>query len=275
MEAEAKMKKELASIKKQGQEERETYMEMETKVKEAMKRLQERMNDSAQEVDNDVLRGTVSQLEEQIDDLLKEKAELVEQNEELLEEVSKEREQRSDVEETMKGDIDSIHSCLQLKIKQLGLENQQLAAESKSSKESLEDLQQHMEELCQELDDVSKLLTAEREQRKKLEAEVDEVRKQEEYRAKFGVLDNKDSHLEKKGSLSTLVKKRSERWNVEVYELKKKIEELEKKNRELSTSIDKKTNSVGAIRNGYESKLREVIGYRICCLFYDLMPWLL
>ena len=158
----------------------------------------------------------------------------------------------------MKGDIDSIRICLQTKIDELQRNNSELQGKFKSEREIKRSLQKEAGELNKELDALSDVLSKERELRKKAENDNEDIKREQEYWIKFGSIESKDSHYEEKGNLSKLVKKRSERWNVEVFELKKKISELERMNRELTKDLDKKMSSVGTLRHEFECKLKEV-----------------
>ena len=53
-------------------------------------------------------------------------------------------------------------------------------------------------------------------------------------------------------------RKKSERWNIEVFELRRKVEELEKRNREMNRNLERNRGSVEAIRLGFEGKICEV-----------------
>eukprot|EP00794_Sanderia_malayensis_P006082 gene6082-6785_t len=257
MSAETKMKSEMEDVRKememyklQLQEEREMAMKEEERFKKEIEQLKEEMEDGAKERKKNGEEDEMNGLRKEIERLREEKTG-------LLEEISRKQEHCSDVEETMKEDINSIKSCLQADIDKLEKSNSELVGKLKEEKDLRKQLQKQLEDLNNELDELSDVLCKERELRKRMEEEIVEMRKEEEYRMKFESLENKDSHYEEKGSLSKLVKKRSDRWNVEVYELKKKIEELEKINRELTINLDKKKSSVGSLRQEFENKFKE------------------
>ena len=271
--AENKMKNEIESLKEEivqckenWQQEREAFMEQEIHMKERLEQIEKGKTadkcDGASsssvtnfEAEKQNLTGKITSLAAKVDSLERMKTHLENENAQLLTEIRKEKDYSSDVEETMKEDIDSVRSCLQEKIDKLEEDLEMKVKDSIEMKKESENRQKHVEELYNELDEVNKILADERDKSKKLEQESLEFKKKER------VYENAlaaSAEGDEKVMLSNFVKKRGERWNYDVVELRKKVEELEKKNRELTNAADRKESSVEAIKQGIENKLREV-----------------
>ena len=267
----ASLKEEIRKYKQQWQEEREMFMEQERLMQQKLDQLSdgrqgftedcEGAEDSSilsLKIEKNNLCNRVTSLASKVASLERSKTRLENENEKLLTEIRKGKDYCSDVEETMKEDIDSVRSCLQEQIDRLKSDLEAKTCELRDSRKGCENMQCHVEELYNELDEVNKILSDERTKSKKLEIESLEFKKKER------VYENviaASMEGDEKNMLSNFVKKRGERWNGDVVELRKKIEDLEKKNRELANAADRKEFSVEAIKQGFESKLRDVSAF--------------
>ena len=262
MASEEKMKKEIESLKEElkenidrWQEEREAFVEEERKMTQRIRELEEGDKEIYQKAKNPIvetleaenlsLNKTILSLSAKVD-RLERKNSLLENEKAKLSNLN---------EEKMKEEEDSTKLHLEEKIAHLQSHVGIKEKEMEKIKKEDEELRGQIEELYNELDEVNKILADEREKRKKLEVESLEFKKKE--RVYENAIAASMEGNEKK-MLSSFVKKRGERWNNDVIELRKKIEELEKKNRELNNAMDKRDFSVGAIKESFESKLREV-----------------
>ncbi|XP_065066732.1 golgin subfamily B member 1-like [Rhopilema esculentum] len=279
--SEDKLKKEIKSLKDnierckvQWQEEREGLLEEERRMKNELEMFKNedrvslsnedhpKESDFAKqirglELEIEDLNESISALQNKNNNLERENKDLENKNTVLYAEIRKEKDHCSDVEETMKHDIDSIRSCFEEQIEQLQKRNKEMEGRLKkefSASQSSQDLQVQVEDLYNELDEVNKILADERSKRKQLEAESLEFKRKE--RAYENAIAAK-VEAENKDGFPNLMKKRSERWNDDSIELRKRVDDLEKKNRELRNALDRRGCSVESIKQGYESKLRE------------------
>ena len=262
MASEEKMKKEIERLKEEikentdrWQEEREAFVEEERRMTQRIKELEKGDKEAQQrakdpivdtlEAENLSLNNTIRSLSAKVDHLERKNSHLENENAKLS----------SVNEEKIKEKEDYTKLQLQEKLVHLQSHVGIKEKEMEMMKKEDEELRGQIEELYNELDEVNKILADEREKRKKLEVESLEFKKKE--RVYENAIAASMEGNEKK-MLSSFVKKRGERWNNDVIELRKKVEELEKKNRELNNAMEKRDFSVGAIKESFESKLREV-----------------
>ena len=275
------LKEEIKQCKEHWQEERETFLEQERKMKEKIKRFDKGDDTSTTfcmgsntssiqtlEKENLNLNDRVISLSAKVDSLECMKINLENENAHLLNEILNTN-NLSSAKDTIKEKKDSVTECAQDKIERLEWDLEMKDKGIQEMQKEFEGLQGHIEELYNELDEVNKILADEREKRKNLEVESLEFKKKE--RVYENAIASSMEGNEKK-MLSSFVKKRGERWNNDVVDLRKKVEELERKNRELSNAMDRRSYSVEAIKQGFENKLREVCIHYFARNFLKLIP---
>ena len=277
------LKEEMVQCNERWQEERELFIEQERKMNRKITKLEQhdisteichRSNSSmiqALEIEKLNLNDQVTSLSARIDSLECMKINLENENAQLLREIRKD-DNLSDTKETTKDKKDSKKEHLKEKVEELESDLERKDNKMKEMQKESKGLQGHIEELYNELDEVNQILANEREKRKNLELEALEFKKKERVyeNAIAASMEGNEKRV-----LSNSTRKRGERWNNDVVELRKKVEELERKNRELSNAMDRREYSVEAIKQGFESKLLEVgflqesINHFYTYIYYD------